>query len=105
MIRGGENISSIEVEAALYEDERVAEAAVFAVPHPTLGEEVGAVVRLWPGAEAGESDLRAGVSERLAPFMVPARIWFVTEPFPRNAAGKMLKRELRAQFVGEGSHA
>jgi long-chain acyl-CoA synthetase len=105
VIRGGENISSIEVEAALYEDERVAEAAVFAVPHPTLGEEVGAVVRLWPGAEAGEADLRASAAERLAPFMVPTRIWFLTEPFPRNAAGKMMKRELRTQFVGEGSRA
>ena len=103
VIRGGENISSIEVEAALYTDPRVAEAAVFAVPHPTLGEEVGAVVRLWPGSDAGEEDLRARVAEQLAPFKVPAHVWFVTEPFPRNAAGKMLKRELRSRFVEEAA--
>ena len=71
IIRGGENIASIEVEAALYEDPRVAEAAVFASPHPTLGEEVAAVVRLWPGMEADADELRARVAEQIAPFKVP----------------------------------
>jgi acyl-CoA synthetase (AMP-forming)/AMP-acid ligase II len=103
VIRGGENISSIEVEAALYLDPRVAEVAVFAVPHPTLGEEVGAVVRLWPGREADEEELRASAAEQLAPFQVPTHIWLVTVPFPRNGAGKMLKRELRVRFVGEAA--
>ena len=103
VIRGGENISSIEVEAALYQDPRVAEVAVFAVPHPTLGEEVGAVVRLWPGQQADEEQLRASAAGQLAPFQVPTHIWLVTDPFPRNGAGKMLKRELRAQFVGEAA--
>jgi acyl-CoA synthetase (AMP-forming)/AMP-acid ligase II len=101
VIRGGENISSLEVEAALYEDPRVAEVAVFAVPHPTLGEEVGAVVRLWPGQDADADDLRARAAEQLAAFKVPTRIWLETEPFPRNAAGKMLKREMRDRFVGQ----
>ena len=103
IIRGGENIASIEVEAALYEDPRVAEAAVFASPHPTLGEEVAAVVRLWPGMEADADELRARVAEQIAPFKVPSQIWFVTDPFPRNAAGKMLKRELKDRFAPASS--
>jgi steroid-24-oyl-CoA synthetase len=60
-------------------------------------------VRLWPGQEADEEQLRASAAEQLAPFQVPAHIWLVTEPFPRNGAGKMLKRELRARFVGEAT--
>jgi long-chain acyl-CoA synthetase len=99
IIRGGENVSSAEVEAALYENPLVLEAAAIGVPHPTLGEEVGAVVRLQPGAEAGAEALRAHARERLAGFKIPTRFWFRTEPFPRNATDKILKRELRAEVL------
>jgi long-chain acyl-CoA synthetase len=99
IIRGGENIASMEVEAALYQHAAVAEASVFAYPHPTLGEEVAAVVRLWPGAAATDEELRNHVAERIASFKVPSHVWFVGEPFPRNAAGKVLKRELQGRFV------
>jgi acyl-CoA synthetase (AMP-forming)/AMP-acid ligase II len=99
VIRGGENISSIEVESALYEHPDVLEAAVFAVPHDVLGEEVGAVVRLRPDADVPVDDLRAHAAAVLAPFKVPAHIWLRDEPFPRGATGKLLKRDLRASYL------
>jgi long-chain acyl-CoA synthetase len=100
IIRGGENVYCVEVEAALYEHPAVADAAVIGIPHQVLGEEVGAVVQLKAGANAGEDDLRAFVAKRLAGFKVPVRIWFRSEPLPRNPAGKILKRELRDELVG-----
>jgi long-chain acyl-CoA synthetase len=103
VIRGGENISSIEVEAALFEHSEVLEAAVFAVPHEVLGEEVGAVVRLRRGAAATAEELRSHASERLAAFKVPAHIWVTDEPFPRGATGKVQKRDLRAALLSEGA--
>jgi long-chain acyl-CoA synthetase len=101
IIRGGENVSSAEVEAALYENPLVLEAAAIGVPHPTLGEEVGAVVRLQSGAEATAEALQAHARERLAGFKVPTRFWFRAEPFPRNAADKILKRELKAEAIAD----
>jgi len=70
------------------------------VPHPVLGEEVGAVVHAVPGATVTEDELREHVAARLAAFKVPARIWFRDEPLPRNPAGKILKRELKAELLG-----
>jgi long-chain acyl-CoA synthetase len=101
LIRGGENISSVEVEAALFEHDAVTDAAVIGVPHPVLGEEVGSVVHLAPGASVTEDELREHVAARLAAFKVPARIWFSDEPLPRNPAGKILKRDLKAKLLGE----
>ena len=100
VIRGGENVYCVEVEAALHEHPAVADAAVIGIPHDVLGEEVGAVVQLRPGAQpVSEQDLRAFVGERLAAFKVPARVWFRDEPLPRNPAGKILKRDLRDELV------
>src|SRR5207248_7395680 len=84
LIRGGENVYCVEVEGALFEHPAVADAAVIGIPHQVLGEEVGAVVQLKSGANAGEDELREFVGERLAAFKVPVRIWFVPEPLPRN---------------------
>jgi long-chain acyl-CoA synthetase len=95
IIRGGENVYSVQVEAALFEHPAVADCAVIGVPHPTLGEEVGAVVVLRPGAKVTADELRLHVKDRLAGFMVPTHIWFRAEPLPRNPQGKLLKRELR----------
>jgi long-chain acyl-CoA synthetase len=100
VIRGGENVYCVEVEAALHESPAVAECAVIGVPHPTLGEEVGAVVRLRPGAAATEEELRRHVAGRLAGFKVPVRVWIREEELPRNPAGKVLKRELREELLG-----
>jgi long-chain acyl-CoA synthetase len=98
VIRGGENISSAEVEAALFEHPAVTDAAVIGIPHHVLGEEVGAVVHLAPGAMASAEELRAFVGERLAAFKVPVQIWFDDEPLPRNPAGKILKKDLKMRL-------
>ena len=101
VIRGGENVYCVEVEAALFEHPAVADAAVIGIPHQVLGEEVGAVVTLAHGKTVTEEELKAHVAERLAGFKVPVRIWFRDEPLPRNPAGKILKRDLRTELVGE----
>ena len=98
LIRGGENIYSSEVENALYEHPAVTDAAVIGIPHRTLGEEPAAVVHLAPGLAASEAELQAFVRERIAAFKVPVRILFHGETLPRNANGKILKKDLRALF-------
>jgi acyl-CoA synthetase (AMP-forming)/AMP-acid ligase II len=100
VIRGGENVYCAEVEGALFEHPAVTDVAVFGVPHQVLGEEVGAVVCLRPGAGATVEELQAHVRERLAAFKVPAHLWFRSEELPRNPAGKVLKRELREELAG-----
>jgi long-chain acyl-CoA synthetase len=100
IIRGGENVASAEVEAALFEHPAVADAAAIAVPHAVLGEEVGAVVYVRPGMTVTADELRDHVAHRLAAFKVPAHVYFRAEALPRNPAGKVLKRELREQVTG-----
>ncbi|MFE9137038.1 class I adenylate-forming enzyme family protein [Streptomyces sp. NPDC007355] len=99
VIRGGENVYCVEVEAVLQEHPDVVDAAVLGVPHALWGEEVVAVVRLRPGSDpdldAAAERLRAHVGARLAAFKVPARIVVREEELPRNPTGKILKRELR----------
>jgi len=95
IIRGGENVYAAEIEAALYEHPDVTEAAIIGVPDERLGENVGAVVRLRPGSTLNGDGIRAHVADRLAAFKVPAHVWIVDESLPRNASGKVLKRELR----------
>jgi long-chain acyl-CoA synthetase len=99
IIRGGENVYSVQVEAALFEHPAVADCAVIGVPDPTLGEEVGAIIVLRPGAKVTADELQLHVKARLAGFMVPTHIWFRSEPLPRNPQGKVLKRELRDELV------
>jgi long-chain acyl-CoA synthetase len=99
IIRGGENVYSVQVEAALFEHPAVADCAVIGVPDPTLGEEVGAVVVLRPGSKVTADELQLHVKARLAGFMVPTHIWFRSEPLPRNPQGKVLKRELRDELL------
>ncbi|MEO0466676.1 MAG: class I adenylate-forming enzyme family protein [Pseudomonadota bacterium] len=98
LIRGGENIYCIEVESALYSHPAIMDAAIVGIPHKILGEEVGAVVQLTPGASISEEELRHHVAGHLAAFKVPVEIQFETEPLPRNANGKILKTELRDRF-------
>jgi len=100
IIRGGENVYSVQVEAALFEHPAVADCAVIGVPEPTLGEEVGAVIVLRPGHKVTAEELSLHVRQRLAGFMVPTHIWFRQESLPRNPAGKVLKRTLRDELVG-----
>ncbi|HLH27319.1 MAG TPA: class I adenylate-forming enzyme family protein [Acidimicrobiales bacterium] len=105
VIRGGENVYCVEVEAALYEHPAVSDCAVIGVPHPVLGEEVGAVVVLRPGQEVGADELSRFVGERLAAFNVPTRYWFRADLLPRNPAGKVLKRQLRADLLQQDDGA
>lgn len=100
IIRGGENVYSVEVEAALFEHPDVADCAVIGIPHPTLGEEVGAVVIARGGRPIDEAALRDHVAAKLARYNVPTRIWFRDGHLPRNPAGKVLKRQLRDELVG-----
>ena len=71
------------------------DASVVGLPHKQLGEEPGAAVTLKAGAEATEEELRAFVGERLAKFKVPVRILILSETLPRNANGKILKKEVK----------
>ena len=103
LIRGGENIYCVEVENALYSHPAVMDAAVIGLPHRVLGEEVTAVVQIGPGAEVGEEALKRHVATQLAAFKVPVRIDLRREPLPRNAAGKILKRQLKQELMGEAA--
>ena len=98
VIRGGENIYSTEVENVLYEHPAVTDCALIGIPHRTLGEEPAAVVHLAPGMAASEAELQAWVRARLAAFKTPVAIRFVEETLPRNANGKILKKDLKVLF-------
>ena len=93
IISGGENISSIEVEEALYRHPAVAVAAVVAMPHEKWGETPCAFVELNAGQDADEASLRAWCKKHLAPYKVPGRIVFAT--IPRTSTGKIQKFVLR----------
>lgn len=99
VIRGGENVYCAEVEAAIFEHPAVADCAVFGVPHPTLGEEVAVALIAQPGFDDGAApDLTAHLKVKLASFKVPSKMFWRTEPLPRNATGKVLKKELREEY-------
>ncbi len=99
VLRGGENIYCAEVEAAIYENAAVHEAAVFGLPHERLGEEVGCAIVAKRGETVDPEELRKHLAEHIASFKIPT-IWEIREePLPRNAAGKILKRGLRDAIV------
>ncbi len=93
IISGGENISSLEVEEALYRHPSVMEAAVVAMPDARYGERPCAFVTLKEGAEADEAAIVAWCRERLAHFKAPSRVVF--GPLPKTSTGKIQKFELR----------
>jgi long-chain acyl-CoA synthetase len=95
IIRGGENVYSVEVEHVLFDHPDVIDAAVVGVPHRTLGEEVKAVVQVRQGADVSEADIQDFCRQHLAEFKVPAYVEIRSEPLPRNPAGKVLKNLLR----------
>ena len=100
VLRGGENVYSAEVEAAIYHHPAIAEAAVFGVPDERLGEEVGVAIHLRPGAELTAEELQVFLAEHIAKFKIPSQVWFLDEQLPKNANGKFLKRELKERLVG-----
>ncbi len=98
IIRGGENIACQEVEAAIYEHPDVAECAVFGLPDQRLGEVPGAVVHLHPDSSLDEDGLADFLSDRLAAFKRPARVWFAAEALPRLGTEKIDKVVLRTRY-------
>ncbi|MEM9607293.1 MAG: class I adenylate-forming enzyme family protein [Actinomycetota bacterium] len=101
VIRGGENISTVEVEAAVHDHPDVMEVAVFGTPHDRLGEELAAAILPKPGRSLTADSITDHLAGHLAGFKIPSRIWIVDEQLPRNAAGKIVKRDLRDQLLGE----
>jgi long-chain acyl-CoA synthetase len=101
VIRGGENIASPHVESCLLAHPDVREVAVFGLPEDTLGEEVAAAVVLHSGATVTAEALADFVSSQLAYFEVPTKWKFHAVPLPQNATGKILKRQLRQEWIDE----
>jgi acyl-CoA synthetase (AMP-forming)/AMP-acid ligase II len=100
----GLSISPLEIEDALLADPAVAEACVFGIPHPDLGEEVAAAVVSRPGAVITERLLRDRVASRLSPQKVPRVVAFVTE-IPKTATGKPMRSELAVEVGAVGTRS
>lgn len=103
VIRGGENISCIDVESALFSYPGIQEAAVFGIPDERLGEVVVAVVMPKPEKVFSEANLREFLQGRLAGFKIPKIISQHPERLPRVASGKISKRQLKEEFLAQHS--
>jgi long-chain acyl-CoA synthetase len=101
IVTGGENVYPTEVENAIAQCEAVAESAVIGIPDARWGEAVKAFVVLRPGHTVSEADLLAFLRTRIAGYKRPKSIEFVVS-LPRNAAGKILRRELRSRYWDPG---
>jgi acyl-CoA synthetase (AMP-forming)/AMP-acid ligase II len=97
IVCGGENISSVEIEKALYEHPAILESAVIGAPDERWGEVPIALVALKDGCSATGDELIDFCRDRLAPFKVPKRVDFVPS-LPKGGTGKILKRELREPY-------
>ena len=82
-----------EIEEVMHEHPAVAEVAVIGLPHPDLGEEVGAAVALKPGATVTPDELRSYVKSQVAAYKYPRRVWIV-DALPKGPTGKILKKEI-----------
>lgn len=98
IISGGENISSIEVEKAIFAHPAVFECAVVAAPDAKWGEIPVAFVVRKPGSKLTQEELCAFLAERIAKFKMPRAVEFVEEALPKTGTGKIIKRQLREQF-------
>ena len=105
ILTGGMNVFPSEIEIVLREHSKVADVAVIGLPDETWGERVVAVVVAEPDAQTvTEDELLGHGRERLAGYKMPKEIRFA-DALPRNAAGKILRRELRAQMAGTEADA
>ena len=98
IIRGGENISSAEVEAAILSYGNIRQCAAFSVKDERLGEEVGVAIVPDANTNLSEDGLREFLQTRIAAHKVPRYIWFSDDVLPTNATGKLLKSLIRNQF-------
>ncbi|MFC4348421.1 class I adenylate-forming enzyme family protein [Kordiimonas lipolytica] len=98
IIRGGENISSLEIEGVLHAHEAVDDVMVFSLPDERLGELVGAVVSV--NRDISEEELKAEVAKHLAGFKVPEKIWISHDPLPLIASGKIDRKGIRETYRG-----
>lgn len=101
IIRGGENVYCVEIEDILYKHPEISDAAIVGVPHKVLGEEVGAVITVPEGCGVSDQEVKDWVRQHLAGFKVPAHVRIMHEPLPRNANGKILKRDLKVLFENQ----
>lgn len=99
VIRGGENVYPLEIESTLMNRPDVIEVVAFGVPDEQMGEEVAMILRTTPGASLDAAGVRTWLRERLAAFKVPRYVEFTEEPLPRNVMQKILKRDIRADFL------
>lgn len=99
IIAGGENIYPAEIEQVLFQHPQILEASCIGIPDPQFGEAVMAIVVLKPGQTISEEEIIGYAAQHLAKFKVPKRIAFLDQ-LPKNAVGKVLRRELRNQFGG-----
>jgi long-chain acyl-CoA synthetase len=93
LIRGGYNVYPREVEEVLYEHPAVAAAAVVGIPHPSLGEEIGAAVTVKAGTTVTPEELRDFVKQRIAAYKYPRAVWIV-DSLPKGPTGKILRRDI-----------
>ena len=99
VLRGGENVYCAEVENAMFTFDGVAECVAFAVDDERLGEEVGAAIYPKDGATISIEGLRQHCRNLLSSYKIPRYMWLVSEPLPRNANGKFVKRDIRDALV------
>jgi len=102
IVRGGYNVSSIEVESALHDHPDVREAGVVGVDHPILGQDVAAVIRLRPGGSVDVESAAVFLADRVADYKRPRRIVLTDGPLPRTAMGKLDKAALREMLERPG---
>ena len=101
VIRGGENIACLEIEAILSEHPAILEASVFGVPDERLGENLATRIALKPGKTATETEISSFLEEKIAKFKIPSYIWFQEEELPRIASGKTAKKQMREDAIKE----
>ena len=99
VIRGGENIACIEVEAAIYQHPSVQEVAVFGIPEERLGETLCASICLKASSNLNEAELQVFLHDKIAAYKIPSMIKIDLIELPRVASGKFDKKELRKEFV------
>jgi len=98
VLRGGENVYCAEVESAIFAHPEVSECAVIGVPDDRLGEEVAAAVVLAEGSTLSADAIREHCADHMAKYKIPRYIWLLSDPLPRNASGKFLKKQLREEL-------